>query len=522
MYRIIIVEDDRLIRKSLMKAPWEEHGFTIVGEAGNGEDAIAIITKEQPHVVVSDIHMPFTSGLEMAKLIKEKSSHTKIIFLTGFEDFNYAQEAVKLQVFDYLLKPIEISKLIGKVKLAAEEWEMDMQKEANYQASLPILQQNFLEKLKSNDTAEMDLEKELTDLDVYLPGPYYAVLLMQLTLEETLDEEVEQKLEEMITDEMLNLNTHDYGSQLMRSGRNEYALLLSLESDDSGIKLGIAQSILNEVDANMTITIGRTYQHIYDIGTSFIETYMAMGLKHVMGTGTVYSIDEVVPIETSEEDTLEHLDQKLEYHIELELPESVEKTLEEIKQTIIKSKTVPLAETRLLMIKYSTLIFYEVKKWEHEDKGGMDALSLYNSIMQMESLDTMVHLLKELISLWSTLMVQAQDQNWQTLVDQAMAYMEKNYHDAELTQQRVAEEVFVTAPYLSNLFKSEKGLNFSEYLLDLRMNYALKLLKDPSVSISQVADAVGYNNSQYFSVSFKKYTGDTPGTYRKRHTMKIS
>src|SRR5690625_1610325 len=129
MYRIIIVEDDRLIRKSLMKAPWEEHGFTIVGEAGNGEDAIAIITKEQPHVVVSDIHMPFTSGLEMAKLIKEKSSHTKIIFLTGFEDFNYAQEAVKLQVFDYLLKPIEISKLIGKVKLAAEEWEMDMQKE---------------------------------------------------------------------------------------------------------------------------------------------------------------------------------------------------------------------------------------------------------------------------------------------------------------------------------------------------------------------------------------------------------
>src|SRR5690625_3801678 len=106
-----------------------------------------------------------------------------------------------------------------------------------------------------------------------------------------------------------------------------------------------------------------------------------------MGTGTVYSIDEVVPIETSEEDTLEHLDQKFEYHIELELPESVEKTLEEIEQTIIKSKTVPLAETRLLMIKYSTLIFYEVKKWE--DKARMDALSLYNSIMKMESLDAM-------------------------------------------------------------------------------------------------------------------------------------
>src|SRR5690625_5095372 len=143
MYRIMIVEDDRLIRKSLMKAPWEEHGFTVVGEASNGEDAIEIITKEQPHVVVSDIHMPFMSGLEMAKLIKKKSSHTKIIFLTGFEDFNYAQEAVKLQVFDYLLKPIEISELINKVKLAVEELEMDMQKEANYKASLPILQQNF-------------------------------------------------------------------------------------------------------------------------------------------------------------------------------------------------------------------------------------------------------------------------------------------------------------------------------------------------------------------------------------------
>src|SRR5690625_2538829 len=142
------------------------------------------------------------------------------------------------------------------------------------------MQQYFIEKFQNNYTSAIYIEKEVTELDVYLPGSYYAVLIMQLSLEETLDEEVEQKLEEMITDEMLNLNTHDYGSQLMRSGRNEYALLLSLESDDSGIKLGIAQSILNEVDANMTITIGRTYQHIYDIGTSFIETYMAMGLKH--------------------------------------------------------------------------------------------------------------------------------------------------------------------------------------------------------------------------------------------------
>src|SRR5699024_9861539 len=104
MHKIIIVEDDRIIRKSLMNAPWDKHGFMLVGEATNGEDAIQLVEIEQPQVVISDIKMPFMNGLEMAKVIKQKSPLTKVIFLTGYEDFNYAQEAVKLQAYDFVLK----------------------------------------------------------------------------------------------------------------------------------------------------------------------------------------------------------------------------------------------------------------------------------------------------------------------------------------------------------------------------------------------------------------------------------
>ena len=114
MDKVVIVEDDRIIRRSLSIAPWKQHGFVLAGEAADGESALEIIEKEQPQVVVSDISMPFMNGLDMARSIKETSPHTKVIFLTGYEDFKYAQKAVQLKAFDYLLKPVKISDLIGK------------------------------------------------------------------------------------------------------------------------------------------------------------------------------------------------------------------------------------------------------------------------------------------------------------------------------------------------------------------------------------------------------------------------
>lgn len=274
MHKVIIVEDDRIIRRSLCKAPWEQHGFVVAGEASNGEVAVELINEVQPQVVVSDINMPFMNGLDMAKLVKETSPHTKIIFLTGYEDFNYAKQAVKLQAYDYLLKPVNVEELIEKASNAAAEWELEMRKEKKVEESLPLLQQKFLHKLTQEPEIheEIDVESELTDLGIELLGPYYTVLLIHIN-ENDIKVETEQKrlLHHLISPILGTLN-----GQLINGERNEMALFLSLDEKCENQKERIASQLLslvkNELNTSVTITIGRTYRNLFEIVTAYIES----------------------------------------------------------------------------------------------------------------------------------------------------------------------------------------------------------------------------------------------------------
>lgn len=518
MNKVIIVEDDRIIRRSLCSVPWKEHGFILAGEATNGENAIELIEKEQPQVVISDITMPFMNGLEMAKLIRETSPHTKVIFLTGYEDFKYAQEAVKLKAFDYLLKPVKMAELIEKVKKAGAESNREVDKEKRFVDSLPLLEQRLLRKMMStqNEESIIDIEKELVELGMKLEGPYFAAMLIHLN---SSDEEEEVENKKKLTEILFELQPENKDSYLVNGEINEMALLLCLENDCEKSKKELALEILEQINKQVakiaTITIGRTYDNQFEIGTSFVESRLAMDMKHIMGTSRVYSIEDTIPSTLQNMNYLKELDETFKNYIKLGLPHKARETLDQLSTAITESKSIPLSETKLLALKYSTLVFYQIKRWKEGDIEGFNELEFYNLILQLESLQEMTSILGGLIEEWTNSMSKANDPNRNTLVDKAMEYMKKNYHDEALTQRKVANEIFVSAPYLSNLFKIEKGLNFGDYLLNLRMNKAMDLLQSHNAKIYKVAGNVGYSNPQYFSVCFKKYTGYTPGEYRK-------
>jgi len=515
MNKVIIVEDDRIIRRSLCRAQWQEHGFVLAGEASNGESASELIEKEQPQVVISDISMPFMNGLEMAKVIKETSPHTKVIFLTGYEDFKYAQEAVKLKAFDFLLKPVKMAELIEKVKHAAAECNREMKKERRFVDSLPLLEQELLRKLtyKQDEASTIDVEKELSELGIQLEGPQYAVMLIHIaSSDEAEDDEVKQKITKLV-DDLFAENKNGY---LINGEANEMALFLSVENGcENKIALEILEHINKCTENTATITIGRTYDNLFEMGVSFVESRLAMNMKHIMGTGRVYSIDDTIPNDSQNMNMLKELEATFKNDIKLGLPKKVEETLSQISTTITENKNILLSETKLLALKYSTLLFYQIKKWKKEDTEGYSEFEFYNRILQLESLQEMIGILQGLVEEWADSMNKAKDPNRNTIVDKAMEYMTENYHDEALTQQKVAGNVFVSAPYLSNLFKIEKGLNFGDYLLDLRMSKAMELLQHQDAKIYKVAESTGYSNPQYFSVCFKKFTGYTPGEYRK-------
>jgi two-component system response regulator YesN len=198
MYKVAIVDDDRIIRRGLSSViPWEEHGFQLVGEAADGERGLELIEKESPHIVVSDIKMPFMDGLEMARMSRDIMPKIKFIFLTGYEDFQYAHEAIKIRAFDYLLKPVDSESLIQKIKEAAEEWEEEEQKEKRLNESSPITKKKFLEKLAVTHFTNEELKKELSLFGIKFEGPEFLEGNLMKLIELGLSSKVNDYLEEI-------------------------------------------------------------------------------------------------------------------------------------------------------------------------------------------------------------------------------------------------------------------------------------------------------------------------------------
>lgn len=513
MNKVIIVEDEWIIRKSLRNAAWEYINIDQVFEASDGEEAIEIIKKEQPQVIISDINMPFMDGLEMAKIVKNISPKSRIIFLTGYDEFKFAQAAVKLKAFDYILKPVSVHELFEKVKEAIKDWEEEQRTNQTLENTLPLMQDQFFNKLIKYGHERLDIEKELSNLKIFLQGPNYTAFLIY-TASENEKEDIENKkrLHKVVSNLLQN-----YNYALIQAGISYLCLMLSVEGESTDLKKKIAIQILKyaeiELNREIVITIGKTYGNLFEIGTSMVESKIAMDMRGMVQRQPVLLFEEIIANSKQVVNILSNFDKELERLIELEIPKKVKIVLDQLYSTL-KTTIIPLQEIKIFAVKYITLFYFEIKKWKKEEMEQINVLELNNKIIKKQSVFNVIEELQRIVNEWISIVDYEREENYQSLVDKAIAYIKENYRDEDLTLQKVADAIHVSAPYLSNLFKREKGLNFSNYLFELRMKEAMYLLREKKEKTYIVAEKVGYKNPQYFSICFKKYTGYTPKEYK--------
>jgi two-component system, response regulator YesN len=181
MHKVAIVDDDRIIRRGLVNTiPWERYGYQLVGEASDGEQGLKLIDDFQPQIVISDIKMPFMDGLEMARIAKEKYPEIKLILLTGYDDFTYAQEAIKIRAFDYLLKPVDKEVLLEKVLKASAEWDNEHKTKQKIHEGMPFFKMKFFKRLLENQWTENEMLGEAAALGMQFTGQTFVVLLIKL------------------------------------------------------------------------------------------------------------------------------------------------------------------------------------------------------------------------------------------------------------------------------------------------------------------------------------------------------
>ncbi len=186
LYTVLMVDDEEnVIRAMQKKIDWESIGFRIMGYAHNGIEALDLVDQETPDVVLTDIKMPYMDGLELAHNLKAMYPAVRILIFSGFDEFEYAKEAIRLEVEEYILKPVdadELQRIFVKLK-ASLDHEMDEKRNVQklrdyYMESLPLLQENFFASLVDGSVPEQEITRFLSDYQITMDSPMYTVVVV--------------------------------------------------------------------------------------------------------------------------------------------------------------------------------------------------------------------------------------------------------------------------------------------------------------------------------------------------------
>ena len=529
-YTILLVDDEEeVIQAIIRKIKWEDLGSSVLGYADNGVKALEMIEEHQPDVVMTDIKMPYMDGMELCSHIRMEYPAMKIVLFTGFDEFEYAKEAVHLEVEEYILKPVNSVELVNifthlKAKLDQEISERrSMEKlEQYYTESLPLLQANFYSTLIEGRIHEEELQRYLSDYQISLPGPLFCCLVIHMSSSQVpenmnslfLAASVQKQAEERLGKRWRAKCFPYLGNSVLfaqLNGENEIAEL----TDDCDRFCKYVNRIIGAV---VTVGIGQVCSSALDLAQSYNTAREAVSYRAVYGASRAINIKEIAPSESGEtrftNDTeLLNLFKKIRLNSRDEIIEAVNQYIERISFPL-KS----LQQHQVVIMDLITALFrFSVNNDIAAEGISGDIGMLYEVLLEMEP-DALRKWLTDISLCFSESLVMARSRSTQSFVSKAKEYVHSQYADAQLSLAQICEMLGVSNSYFSTVFKKETGKSFVGYVTDYRMEQAARLMIETNEKSYVIAQKVGYTDPNYFSYVFKRQFGVSPSKYRAEHT----
>ncbi len=532
MYKILIVDDEELVRKAIVaKLDWAGIGFSEVEQAEDGEEALEIALKFKPHIVLTDIRMPFMDGLELAERLRTRLPQTKVIILSGHDEFEYAQEAIKAGVLDYILKPVHaagLKELMEKAKLLLdhefEEKEKLYKLKIQLHQSLPLLRDKFLISLVNNSVHERELEKKLEYLEIQFPYQSFIVCVSEIDNLNVLAENSSAEDTELLMFSFLNISSELIGSSgIVFNDFNSRQIILynfPQEKEPSGIDnlYSILEAIRENFSKyfNVTITtgIGRVVGSPKDLHASYNDALHVLDYKIVMGKNRIYDIRDLGFRKQEMYYPINSINELLS-KIKLESVEAVSEYTEKFFGGLMDRKNITPDNIKIIMselINGAQKIIMEMKD-ESKEHENID-FGIYEEIGKYKTLEEMKPVVFHYLAGINKTIHAARNSRNLHIINKAKQFIHNSYKQDDLSLNQIAALVSVSPGYLSILFRKETNQTFIEYLTLVRMEKAKELLKTSSLKSYEVAYNVGFSDPHYFSMSFKKYTGVTPSDYK--------
>ncbi|HCV54872.1 MAG: response regulator [Galactobacillus timonensis] len=525
-YKVLLADDENdvlaVIRR---KIDWAALGLEEPCEASNGVEALELAEKVQPDIVMTDIKMPYMDGLELARQLRSLYPDIRIIILSGFDEFEYAKEAVHLNAVEYLLKPVDsdyLTSIFRKItaSLDQEHEERQNQKllEQYYQQSLPLLQENFFTSLVQGHIPQEEIRKYCVSYQISLPGPYYAVAIFH-TSSSVLPQGMQYILLVMSVRRLAEEKVSERWQPHFFSFLNNLCMIVSLNSEEEIRDLTdeldrfcrLAKSALK---ATVTCGIGHPCSTLAEMPESYSGARQAVSYRVIYGSGQAINIAEVAPKESELSATAS--DQELQNvfkQMKLEDPEELRQAIKRFLDTSIPRSSVAAYHLFIMELIGHLGRFARDNELDLENSFGKDPTTMDLQTRGPETLaswmtDVCLRMQKELSG--------HRRSSTENIVLKAKDYIQEHYSDPDLNLNSLCRDLGVSTSYFSTIFRRETGQPFVGYLTEFRMNKAAELLISGNEKTYIVATKVGYSDPNYFSYVFRRRYGVSPSKYKGR------
>lgn len=523
MYKVMLAEDEAEVLGAMLKTiHWENYGFEVPIGCRDGAEAIRCVEAgEQPDVLITDICMPFVDGLELTEYVTKHLPDAIVVILTGYDDFHYAQKAIKFQVFDYVLKPITPSCLCELLERLKVELDQRSRSDGN---SKEIVTNYFLNQLVHKKMDLSVISEYCRIYDIKFEGCYHVSALLDIDLPAQ-KTGAQDKSDDLLRYGLFNIAqelSQEYGVAVFQGREGLCNCIVSAADLESCFRLTgtlishIAQTVHRALKVTVSAGIGEPVKSLDALYFSHQKAEKALESRFYYGENSILFSSEV-DIKKSEnidyQNCERHLTEAVYTLNRTAAGDAVKELANQLKNTQAPLEKCVFYTQKLLM--KMIMLADDIAGEQQADAmtKAFEGASLYS----VSTLAQLVDRLDEMFDKAFEILLTLKTSSSASQVAKAELYIKEHFNNPELSLNSVTEHLSVSTSYFSSIFKERTGMTFVEYLTQLRMEKAKQLLTFTDYRTYEIAENIGFSDPHYFCVIFKRTTGLPPTEYREMH-----
>lgn len=525
--KILIVDDEVHIRSGI--ARMLELGTLeakISGLAGNVGEALEIVKKEKPHIVITDIRMPDEDGLSLTEKILESIPSTRIIIISGYDEFEYARKAMRLGVKEYILKPLNkealnntLIRIKREIEKEVSERENTLQIKNKLFSSYKYARTKFFEGIiegKKIDDKELREKEKLFNMEL-VHGEFVALLICiengGIETDKTLEDEEDSLRYSItnITEEVIQCSSNKI---LVYPNKNEILVLCPVEEIQSGKELRryaleIRNSISQSIGINLCISFSGSGSRLYELRQVYSKLRITMLNKFICAE-RIFEASRLN--EVANKDVYLGWEKRLHMYVEFNDFTKSSEVIDDIFSRETGGNFC--AESLFFVLQRIYHVLFRILN--NGGIGGIDRREdAIGRVITNTTLAEVIHTIKEEFFAVIAEKNPVHENENRMVIMLAQQYINQHYQE-NISQNQVADYLNISPQYLSTLFKKYTGDNFIDYLTSLRIENSKRLLEQQNLKVYEIAFRVGYNDPKHYLKVFKRLTGVTPNEYREK------